>query len=221
MVTVLEIFIEAVDSLQSIEGPTLNKILPWWSALRDHLNSTDKHSIDIKRSMKLAKNLFEVEFVPTMKQKVACFLDPRYRLLKMISADEREEVIREVRFIVDNMPATPINGAVELAAVLPAKKGKFSHLEANDDDIEERDEVSHYIHSIQFKKDNLSESDFNVIEIFWKDNKEKLPKLFSLATTRLHIPACCCSNLNLKKTIDPESLDNLLLEINWQTSGKK
>lgn len=67
LVTVLEIFIEAVDSLQLTAGPTSNKILRWWSVVKDHLHSDDKHSINIKRSIKLAQRLFELEFEPTME----------------------------------------------------------------------------------------------------------------------------------------------------------
>lgn len=109
------------------------------------------------------------------------------------------------------MPA--ISATAEPHPVPPAKKSKFSHLEANDDDIEERDEVCKYIHSTELKTYNLSESDFHIIGMFWKDHREKLPKLFRLATTKLHTPACCCSRentLNLKTSIDTEILDDFL-----------
>lgn len=178
LVAVLEIFVEALDSLQSTAGPTSNKILPWWSALREHLYSGDKHSIEMKRSIKLAQRLFEVEFAPTMEHKVACFLDPRYRLLKMLSVDELNEIIVKVKQNLGNMPVISTYAAADLLPNPPAKKSKFSHLEANEHDIEEQDEVSKYVHSTDLKPYNLSESDFHIIGMFWNNNKEKLPKLY-------------------------------------------
>lgn len=185
----------------------------WWSTLKDHFNSNAKYSRPLKRSMFHAKTIFESEFVPSMDQKISCFLDPRYRFLKMLSEEDRTDTIRAIRCILDSMPNEPCQAVNVVSVAPPAKKSKFSHLEANDDDFEERDEVNVYIHSTQLLSYNLAESEFNVIGNFWKNNQEKLPKLFRLATSKLNTPACCCSHekaISLTRTIKPEMLDDLL-----------
>lgn len=212
LVKVLELFADGIVDLQSTAYPTSNKILLWWYLLKEHLKASKNHSVDMKRTIAHARTIFEMEYIPTMNQKVACFLDPRYRLLKMISADERSEVICEVRLLLSKMPDPPINAELPGPAP-PAKKSKFSHLEANDDDIEERDEVDTYIYAIELKSSKLDECEFNVIGRFWKNNENKLPKLFKLATTLLHIPACCCTceiTSNFKDADDSEMFEDLL-----------
>lgn len=213
LVKVFEVFIDALDDLQSNSYPTLNKVLLWWSIIKDHFNGTSKYSKPMKRAMFQAKNLFESKFKPTMDHKISCFLDPRFRFLKMLSEQERIDVIRELRCMLDEMPFEPANALSVVNEAPPAKKSKFSHLEANENDIDERDEVNVYIHSTQLSSYNLAESEFNIISNFWKQNESKLPKLFRLATSKLSIPACCCGRekgVNLEKFTDLNAVDDLL-----------
>lgn len=82
------------------------------------------------------------------------------------------------------------------------KKSKFSHLEAHDDDLDEKDEVN--VYSTQLNSFNLADSEINIVSKFWKSNEKKLPKLFGLAISKLHTPACCCDrekSINLKHSI--------------------
>ncbi len=212
LVQVFEVFVDALDDLQSADYPTQNKILLWWSLIKDHFDSNMKFSRPIKRAMVHAKLLFEKNFIPLMDHKISCFLDPRYRFLKMLSPDECVEVIREVRAALDRMKLEPCTVATPLPSNPPAKRSKFSHLQACDDDVEERDEVNIYIHSTQLNSYNLVDSEFNIISKFWKQNENKLPKLFQLASSTLHVPACCCGREtapNLK--FNPKMLDELLL----------
>lgn len=213
LVEVFELFIDALDDLQSTKYPTSNKILLWWSMINDHLHSKAKYSKAIKSAMFHTKILFQKNFVPTIDQKISCFLDPRYRFLKMLEPDDRIEVSREVRKALDNMSYKQCDAVPGRRDAPPAKKSKFSHLEANDDDLEERDEINVYLHSTQLSSFNLAESEMNIITEFWKSNAVKLPKLFRLAVSKLHTPACCCDRekpMNLNQTIEPDSMADLL-----------
>lgn len=213
LVKVLELFIDALDDLQSTNYPTSNKVLLWWSMIKDFLNSNAKYPKPIKRAMLETKRLFQKNFVPTVDQKMSCFLDPRYRFLKMLSSDDRVEVIRKVREILDNMPFVQSSVAPTRDSAPPPKKSKFSHLEANDEDLEEKDEVNVYIHSTQLSSFNLAEAEMNIVSEFWKKNEEKLPKLSRLAISKLHTPACCCDRenpINLHHALDSDMMDDLL-----------
>lgn len=121
LVEVLELFIDALNELQSTNYPTSNKILLWWSILNDLFDSNAKYSKPIKRAMLQTKLLFKTNFVPTIDQKI-CFLDPRYRFLKMLVPNDRVEVIREVRNILDNIPYEQSDVVPGHHAAPPAKK---------------------------------------------------------------------------------------------------
>lgn len=214
LVEMFEVFIDAFDDLQSTNYPTSNKVLLWWSILNDHFNSKPKYSKPLKRATAQAKLLFETNFVPTIDQRISCFLDPRYRFLKMLSPEDRTEVIREVREILDNMPNEPCKAPAAETCIPPTKKSKFKHLEANDDDTEERDEINVYIHSTQLSSYNLADSEMNIVSKFWKSSESKLPKLSRLALSKLHVPACCCTRdipINLKRVMEHKTINSLLL----------
>ncbi len=214
LVQFLQIFVDAIEDLKSTTHATINKILPWYCLLLDHLNSTDGYSIEMKLFMNQAKSVFTTQFVPTLNQKVACFLDPRYRRLKMLSEKDRAEVIDEIRFHMENIPTeeNPNSNEQEVDNPPQKKKSRFSRFEADDEDVGEIDEINVYLHSIQLKEFDF-EVEFNIIGEFWKNNQRKLPKLFKLATTRLHVPACCCGGKDSlqRKIIPLDEFDHLIL----------
>lgn len=216
LVQFLQAFVDAIEDLKSTTHATINKILPWYCILLDHLDSTDNYSIEMKLFMHQAKSAFTTQLVPSMNQKVACFLDPRYRRLKMLSEKERTEVIEEIRFHLENMPTEevelPKTNEQEADNSLQKKKSRFSRFEVDDEDVGEIDEINVYLHSIQLKEYNFND-EFNIIGEFWKKNQQKLPKLFKLATTRLHVPACCCGGKDSlqRKIIPVDEFADLIL----------
>lgn len=134
----------------------------------------------------------------------------------MLSEKERTEVIEEIRFHLKNMPTkeveVPKTNEQEVDNSLQKKKSRFSRFEADDEDVGEIDEINVYLHSIILKEYNFDE-EFNIIGQFWKNNQQKLPKLFKLATTRLHVPACCCGGKDSlqRKIIPLDEFDDLIL----------
>lgn len=57
-------------------------------------------------------------------------------------------------------------------------------------------------------------TEFDIINKFWKQQKNKLPKLFKLVSTRLHVPACCGSagvkRFQLMQNLNPDTLADYL-----------
>lgn len=209
LMDVLQVFIDAIEDLRSSNFTTCNKILPYWGLIRDHLNKPNKYAPDVKKFIFQVKAFFGNEFIPTLDQKIASFLDPRFRTLKMLTQNERKDVLLKVRFLLSKMPsaAPKVNRDNEPEA----KKSRFSEFEANDGDMVNQDEVNTYIYTIQSESYELNKSEFNLIEKFWKDNQRKLPKLFHLAISRLHVAACCCTEDSLAtKKLSPDEFKNLL-----------
>lgn len=130
----LEPFVAAIDDLSATSHTTANKILLWWASLKDHLETKNKFSFEIKNIMINAKVSFDSRFQPTITNKIDCFLDPRYKSLLMLSEAERVEVINEVRKLVADIEididvvTTVSNTHSEIAP--QAKKARFAAYEA-------------------------------------------------------------------------------------------
>lgn len=187
-------FLEAMDDLAATDYPTANKIVLWWALLDNHLQDLENYSFWMKDISKKMKQIFDFELRPTMDNKIDCFLDPRYRWLKMFPQIEREAVYAKVRDMLHNSVEDssrnfPSCSSSEQSQP-PAKKSRFSKFESTEMDYDNDDEVAMYLQAADAKKIDFQE-EFNLIGIFWKLAEMKFPKLFQLATTRLHIPASC------------------------------
>lgn len=217
----LEPFIEALDDLLASSYPTANKVLLWWKVFHDHMNNRENCSLELKQIIANTRVSFDVNFYPTLDNKIDCFLDPRYKSLKMLSEIERTNVITDVRNMlkeleddeveevyVHDIPGSKSSRFANFEADKSKKqkqnkKNRFESYESNNADLEDNDEVNIYLKLPAMK----FETEFDIIGKFWKLKKKTLPKLFKLASTRLHVPACCgiaglkilTSNENLKE----------------------
>lgn len=233
---------------ESISYPTANKVLLWWTAIKDHLNTSQNYSYELIHIMINASDCFRLKFVLTMDNKLDCFYDPRYRMLKMLDERERSEVEKEVKkrlegIITDESVLEPASKLTvpeikkarfskyetkkgDSRMMLPKKQSnkslnakkmedQFKRFETNDDEnVNQNDEVVKYL-KLPALKSSQCESEFDTIIKFWKSQQKNLPKLHSLATSRLHIPATCgcfrestCSQKLF--TTDDNSLKDLL-----------
>lgn len=234
----LEPFVEAVTDLSATTYTTANKILLWWAILKEHLKTHDNYSSEIKSLMMATNVQFESKFRPTITNKIDCFLDPRYKYLKMLSETEKAEVYKEVGKLLDEInvdneivvdaPSAPDpkKGRFSLfeGTKSDAKKQKqtnkekpksrFSRFESNDTDSKIDDEVSKYMNFPPMTSASF-ESEFDVIVKYWIPRKKTLPKLFKLVTTRLHVPACCSNDWEktfaMKENLKPENINDLLI----------
>lgn len=187
-------FLEAMDDLSATEYPTANKTVLWWALLNDHLQDTESYSFWMKDVIKKMKPIFDFELQPTMDNKIDCFLDPRFRWLKMFPHIEREETYDRVRNIlqtpVENTAQNVTSGKALQSPPPPPKKSRFSKYESTETDVGKDDEVTMYLQAADVQSVDFH-AEFNLIGIFWKLAAKKFPKLFQLATNRLHVPASC------------------------------
>lgn len=222
-ISFLEPFIEALRDLSSNSYTTANRVLLWWTVIRDHLRTFQNYSYELKHMMVNAMKLFKSKFLPTIDNKIDCFFDPRYKMLKMLDETERSEVIEEVKkrlegTVVDEIAtsaSTSTGPTVKKARftdletkkgdsrkVLPKKvtkkskedkknENRFKRYETNaDENVNKNDEVEIYLKMPPVKSSEFG-SEFDVLSKFWKSQQKLIPKLYKLATSRLHIPATC------------------------------
>lgn len=235
IVQFLEPFIEAIEDLSATNHTTANKILLWHGVLSDHLTCNDNYNVELKRIMGTARDSFESKFRPSLDNKIDCFLDPRYKYLKMLTEVERRDVATEVRRLLDTLevdresfeagpssgaPAAKKNrftsfeiGTGDKNKEKQKKTSRFARFEINNEESEEMDEVDIYLKMPGVTSSNFA-NDFEIVSKFWKQQKNKLPKLFNLVTTRLHVPACCgdvgVKNRQLIQHLEPETFTDYI-----------
>lgn len=126
----MEPFIEASDDLSVMSCPTANKVILWWTVIENHLNTADQSiNQSIKHIMHNAKDVFRKMFPLTMDYKIDCFLDPRYKCLKMLKDAERSEVIIEVGKLLESLAVEQDQQNVTVASkstAPDAKKRRFA-----------------------------------------------------------------------------------------------
>lgn len=221
MVRFLSPFREATKSLEGDTYPTACKVLLWWENISKHLNEKNFTGLPFKKLIRIAKKYFQSKYPVDMDTKIACFLDPKYRFLKMLTVCERNEVFDEIKRLIEleELPQPRLEDDLQPP---PAKKSRFSIFEESADDAEHFDEFKLYMQMASYSeyldtKYNKTHS----VELFWRNNKNKFPKLSKLAKKRLNVPATSAPSerifssagrvLDSRRTnLKPQLLDDLL-----------
>lgn len=209
-------FKEATESLEGETYPTACKVLLWWSHLSERLNEANFNQRPVKILAQIAKTFFDLKFKVNMVNKIACFLDPRYRFLKMLSETDRNDVYIEIKRLLKESYQKDSHEHPS-----PAKKTRFSIFEETSNDLQGCDEFELYMQNANYSQYlNTEDNKKHLVELFWRNNKDRFPKLYLLAKKRLHVPASsapseiifsaagrtCNNRMNLK----PKNLDDLL-----------
>lgn len=210
LIRFLEAFKEATLTLEAEKYPTANYILLCRVELKKFL--TEGNFVgSMKTLVKNALKYIDMKWPVLMEHKIACFLDPRYRDLKMLTDAERNGVVKEICKMLRNFPVAEIEGPS------PPKKRRFSAYEDRVDD-EGYNEIQLYIQTADYS--NMMGRK-HVVESFWQNNRFNFPKLYLLARKILCVPASSSSSESMfsysKKTIDkartntkPKRLDALM-----------
>lgn len=237
-VALLSPFVEAVDDLSATTYTTANKIFVWWTVLKEHFDSFNEYSSDLKEFLINSREIFALAFPVTLDDKVNSFLDPRFKQLLMLSDNERLEVHQEVRNLLqeeetgkDHIEASstgiskPKKSRLEIYESQKVKpKVQFSNkekgqnrlakYEVQDLNADETDEVKMYL-KLPLLNSTHFELEFDIIKKFWASKQKALPKLYKLAVTRLHVPAYCgsfgSSVINVKEDLDTDFINDLLI----------
>ncbi|RWS08941.1 hypothetical protein B4U79_01801 [Dinothrombium tinctorium] len=182
MVNLLAPFRDAsVELRRCSKHPTLNHVLLWYHKLMKVL-AIAPEEVETEQSFTAAmkthiKSGMEQNFHLHSLHKIAAFLWPNFRFLKMLTPDERDTVHLEVRSFIDSR----VSGDEEYGN--PAKKARPDFSDWEDITDSEQDEVDKYISAML-----TSCNEQNILQ-WWREHQNDFPKLSHLAKWILSIPA--------------------------------
>lgn len=186
VVDFLKPFKDATEMLSASERPTLHLVVPIISKLKDHCNSSSDYP-----SVEIIKAAVEIQIDSKikldMRHKIACFLCPTFRSLRMLPDNERKNTISEIRRRVASSKESSVTPS---PADKPTKRLKtsFDFSDFSDPALDySQDEIKLY------QSAPLAERDYAEYEVdpmlFWSRNQGRCPALTSLALRILCIPA--------------------------------
>ncbi|ROT85318.1 hypothetical protein C7M84_016819 [Penaeus vannamei] len=168
-----------LDDIEKSTGPTLHKVVPWLTHLREGCvskNGDDPFTVKLKVRMK--KCLEEYVDIQ-LHHKVAVFFNPRMNSLRIMNSEDRTAVHKEIKDLAQNVSADMSQ---------PRKKQKcdspLAYLEDDDQDEERAAEREIQLYTLM-----RDYSDSDDLLVWWQRNSSLLPNLAHLARTFLVIPA--------------------------------
>lgn len=185
------------------EIPSINQVALQYFKLQKALVPNDEDSPDLAmHKEKLLSSLSE-NFQLHMMHKIAVFLWPNFRHLKMFSETERNEVYAEVRRMLEAHSAT--TALVEQETLEEAIKAQTQYSEWEAVTEFDQDEVDRYL------LDKFNHCNEKTLLTWWKEASKRYPKLSLVARSILAIPASVTSierreRLHSKPPIDEELL---------------
>ncbi len=130
LIDFLTLFTLAISELDGATHPTIHMVLLWFLKLKKHCEpkSGDPSYVALLRAH--ASSLLEEKIHLTVTHKVATFLCPRFKSLKMLSPEGREEVMRHVRALIYGDDTSVRQNAAEGPSVTgepsAAEQGQYS-----------------------------------------------------------------------------------------------
>ncbi|KAH6937319.1 hypothetical protein HPB50_026731 [Hyalomma asiaticum] len=218
LITFLEPFEEATQALEADRCPTLQLAILHVAKIARSLDRPHEHSARTTEMSKIqlrARNFLCTKVKLAMYHKVATFLWPQFRHLRMLSPEEREEVHAHAKQFMDAFQfPTPCSASTKRPAKIQRME-PFSESCDIHDGSHNRDEVSEYL-----RTESLSACSESELLEFWKGKEKNYPKLAELARKILAIPATSASSernfsaagyvMQEQRTrLKPESMDNL------------
>lgn len=202
LIELFEFFVEASRELKkSVNYPTLCFVLLYYYQLKsqlacDSVNPTSEVAIEQLKSDLMAS--LERGYNLTPMHRVATFLWPNFRLLKMLDTDEREKVHENVRSLLKTRFAENMSACQSLSPdghgdtdadlngkCLKKSRSKFDEWEVMLD--QDQDEVDKYLTG-----QLTSCAETNILQ-WWREHAVEFPKLSKLAKWLLTVPASVTS----------------------------
>ena len=182
------------------EVPTINQVALQYFKLHRELQPKDDDNEELTEQKKKLHMALEQNFELHMMHKIAVFLWPNFRHLKMFPDTERDEIYAEVRRMLDSTNEVPV---VIEDGPNDSIKTQYSEWEAVTEF--DQDEVTRYLLA---KFNHCNEK---TLLTWWKEASKRYPKLSHVARSILSIPASVTSierrqRLHSRPPVDEELL---------------
>ena len=184
------------------EVPTINQVALQYFKLQRELQPRDDDSEDMSDHKKKLQIALESNFDLHMMHKIAVFLWPNFRHLKMFPDSERDEIYAEVRRMLDahNEAAVMIEDDLDDSIKSQTQYSEWEAVTEFD-----QDEVTRYL------LDKFNHCNEKTLLTWWKEASKRYPKLSQVARSILSIPASVTSierrhRLHSRPPVDEELL---------------
>lgn len=220
MCSFLEQFQELTKALEGEKNETLSYVWPTYkhllTALDPHEDEIDEEESFIIREMRRAG---QADFEPTVVHKVATFLNPAFKELPIVSAEEKQIIYDAIKSMCGGLNEEPVMEQIpETSQMQQSRLHPFFRSFCIDRPAQNQtppNELERYIeHTIDNTAIDCTE--------WWNENRKLYPKLFRLFARISCIPASgervfSRTGLivsSLRSTILPENVNNLIISRN-------
>lgn len=184
------------------EVPTINQVALQYFKLQKEILPKEDDNEDLADHKKKLQVALEQNFELHMMHKIAVFLWPNFRHLKMFTESEREEVYAEVRRMLDANHESAVMVEETLDDAIKAQT-QYSEWEAVTEF--DQDEVTRYL------LDKFNHCNEKTLLTWWREASKRYPKLSHIARSILSIPATVTSierrhRLHSRPPVDEELL---------------
>ena len=182
--------------------PTINQVALQYFKLQKELLLGDDDSEEMTEHKKKLQLALEQNFNLHMMHKIAVFLWPNFRHLKMFPETERDEIYAEVRKMLDTRfePAVIVEDNIDDSIRAQTAYSEWEAVTEFD-----QDEVTRYL------LDKFNHCNEKTLLTWWREASKRYPKLSQVARSILSIPASVTSierrqRLHSRPPVDEELL---------------
>lgn len=184
------------------EVPTINQVALQYFKLQKELIPKDDDNDELADHKKKLHLALEQNFELHMMHKIAVFLWPNFRHLKMFTSADRDAIYSEVRRMLDAHNEATVMVEDNLSDTIKTQT-QYSEWEAVTEF--DQDEVTRYLH------DKFNHCNEKTLLSWWKEASKRYPKLSQVARSILAIPASVTSierrqRLHSRPPVDEELL---------------
>lgn len=226
----VKVFEEATNEIEASKSPTLHLVIPWYFKLLKYMEFVGVDSAIVSDMKSVGRQYLQNNIASHLSkfQKIAVFLCPSMKSLKMYNRQQRTEIIECARNLMSEKFANSSNetqrrentGNNNNSNSNPCSNTSsalqmFRDDSFNDDD--DFDDIEKYV-SMHIKS---ADDSVNDLLAWWAHHKTMLPQLFKLACFIFSIPASSAAvervfslaGLTIKNrpNLNPSTLDDLLL----------